>query len=284
MYSFCLTTRNLRKELLKELHSTHACAERMWKTIRSIWMWPALRNEIRSYVSQCPSCAETARRKTHQPPPEIPEEMLIIGPMDQVGVDLFHLEGHDYLIMVDHFSNYKWVKEMKRTHSQDIIKAMEDWFHAAGVPRCVRSDGGPQFRGEYANWLASLGILQETSSPYNSPSNGLSEKGVQDVKNMMKRQGTRYDLSKLTADTNGMARSGMDESPADLFFNRTVRSAIPGSGRRMLDLAKVKEKRKEEQKSIRRPLGRGRLSLDTFQEGDRIRIQDPRTNIWRTTG
>ena len=74
--------RNLRKELLQELHSTHACAERMWKTVRSIWMWPALRNEIKSYVSQCPSCAEMARSKAHQPPPEVPEEMLIIGPMD----------------------------------------------------------------------------------------------------------------------------------------------------------------------------------------------------------
>merc|ERR1711888_285638 len=52
----------------------------------------------------------------------------------------------------------------------------------------------------------------------------------------------------------------------------------------MLDLAKAKEKRKEEQKSIRRELGRGRLSLDTFQEGDRVRIQDTRTKTWRTKG
>ena len=106
--------------------------------------------------------------------------------MDRVGVDLYHLEGRDYVIMVDIFSNFTWVKEMKRTHSQDIIKAMEGWFHSAGIPRCGRSDGGPQFRSEYAKWLASLGILQETSNPYNSSSNGLSEKGVQDVKNMKK--------------------------------------------------------------------------------------------------
>ena len=83
--------KNLRKELLQDLHSTHACAERMWKTIRSIWMWPALRNEIKSYVSQCPSCAKTARSKAHQPPPEIPEEMLVIGPMDRVGVDTYSI-------------------------------------------------------------------------------------------------------------------------------------------------------------------------------------------------
>ena len=134
------------------------------------------------------------------------------------------------------------------------------------------------------DWLASPGILQETSSPYNSSSNGLSEKGVQDVKNMMKRQRTRYDLSKLVAEANGMAKSGMDESPSNLFFNRTGRSAIPGSGRRMLDPAKAKEKRKEEQKSMRRQLGRGQLSLDTFQKGDRVRVQDPRKKTWRTTG
>ena len=52
----------------------------------------------------------------------------------------------------------------------------------------------------------------------------------------------------------------------------------------MLDLAKAKEKRKEEQKIIRRQLGRGRLSLNTFQKGDRVCIQDPRTKTWRTTG
>ena len=107
---------------------------------------------------------------------------------------------------------------------------------------------------------------------------------MQDIKNVLKRQVGRYDLSKLVAEANSMARSGMNESPSDLFFNRIVRSAIPGSGRRMLDLARVKEKRKEEQKSIRRELGRGRLSLDTFPEGDRVRIQDPRTKTWHTKG
>ena len=70
-------------------------------------------------------------------------------------MDLFYLEGKDYLVMVDLYSNYKWVKEMKRTHTEDIIRAMETWFCAAGLPWCVRSDGGPRFHSDYANWLAS---------------------------------------------------------------------------------------------------------------------------------
>ena len=68
--------------------------------------------------------------------------------------------------------------------------------------------GGPQFCSEYANWLVSLGILQKTSHPYNSSSNGLSEKGMQDIKNIMRRQVGRYNLNKLIAEFNSIARSG----------------------------------------------------------------------------
>ena len=71
---------------------------------------------------------------------------MIMGPMDRLGVDLFHLEGKDFLIMVDMYSNYKWIKELKRTHAEDIIRAMEAWFYAAGLLQCVRSNGGPQFK------------------------------------------------------------------------------------------------------------------------------------------
>ena len=97
--------------------------------------------------------------------------MLVLGPMDRLGVNICHLEGKDLLVMVDMFSNYKWVKELKRLHTEDVIKVMEGWFCSTGLPRCVRSDGGPQFKSTYSNWLSSLGIVQETSSLYNSSSN-----------------------------------------------------------------------------------------------------------------
>ena len=63
-----------------------------------------------------------------------------------------------------------------------------------------------------------------------------------------------------------------------------MRSTISGSGRRVLDLAREKEKRIEEQRSVRRELRRGRLSLDLFREGDRVRIQDSRTKKLCTKG
>ena len=145
---------------------------------------------------------------------------------------------------------------------------MEGWFCSTGLPRCMQSDGGPQFNSSYSKWLSSLGIMHETSIPYHSSRNGLTEKAVKDVKNVLKRQMGRYNLDKLMAKYNSVARTGMDKSPADLFFNRVVRSTALRSGRRKLDLEMAQQKRLEEQWDIRKKLGRGRLSLEIFTEGD----------------
>ena len=122
------------------------------------------------------------------------------------------------------------------------------------------------------------------SCPYYSSSNGLMEKAVQDVKNVLKRQTGRYNLDKLMAEYKSVARTGMDESPADLFFNRVVRSTVPGSGRRNLDFERAQQKCVEEQRDIRKKLGRGRLSLELFKEGDSVRVKDIKSKKWTTKG
>ena len=86
------------------------------------------------------------------------------------------------------------------------------------------------------------------------------------------------------AEYNSMARAHMDASPTDLFFNRVVRSSTPGSGRQNLDLEREQQKRTEEQQTIRKKLGRGRLSLQVFEEGDRVRVQDVKRKTWNMKG
>ena len=102
----------------------------------------------------------------------------------------------------------------------------------------------------------------------------------QDIKNILKRQEGRYDIDKLMAEYNSVARAGMDASPANLFFNHVVRSTTPGSGRRNLDLERAQQKRVEEQHGIRKNLGRGWLS----QKGNRMRVQDVKSKKWTIKG
>ena len=101
---FCIP-RSISNELLQTLHATHSCSENMWRTMQGIWMWPALKKEIKSFTQQCPACAETARSNPNQPPLEIPEEMIIMGTMDRMGVNLLHYKEKDFPVIVDHYSN-----------------------------------------------------------------------------------------------------------------------------------------------------------------------------------
>ena len=50
--------------LLKDLHSTHACADTIWRMVRGIWLWPALKHDIKQYATQCPACRENAKNIT----------------------------------------------------------------------------------------------------------------------------------------------------------------------------------------------------------------------------
>ena len=41
-----------------------------------------------------------------------------------------------------------------------------------------------------------------------------------------------------------------------------------------MDLEREQQKRIEEMQTIRKKLGRGRLSMEVFRKGDRVRVQD----------
>ena len=107
----------------------------------------------------------------------------------RVGADMFHFAGKEYLLAVDFFSGFKWVTEMKKLDTNEVIKHFSHWFsQGCGFPRSLRCDSGPQFRSSLNNWLDEMGIVRETSSAYNPQSNGLAEKSVQDIKACIKKQ------------------------------------------------------------------------------------------------
>ena len=205
--------------------------------------------------------------------------------MDRLRTDLFHLGGKNYLVVVDLFSGFKWCSKLKLLDSSKVIAKMEHWFsQGCGLPRVIRSDSGPQFRSQYNNWLEAVGVIRETSSAYNPRSNGLAEKGVQDLKKILKKQGSSFNLEKLVAEANNTARANMTATPAEMFMGRVVKSSTLGSSRRIVDLAKAHQQRLADQLRIKHRLGRGRLSRDVFQPGDRVRIQCPKSLRWSTTG
>ena len=248
--------RTMRKDMLNKLHATHLSADRMWATIRDIWFWPGLRNNVTQLYKECSRCQEWETSKTTQPPQKIPEDLREAGPMDKVGVDIFHFGGKNYLIMTDYFSGYKWSQVMKRMDTAEVTRIIESWFNGSqGLPRTLRADSGPQFRNPFNQWLEELGIIRETSSAYNPASNGAAEKAVQDVKKVLKKQDGKADIGEIIAGLNNTVRTTLGITPAELFIGRKIRTKTRGSMRREVDLARAKRKRIQEQERMRERMG-----------------------------
>ena len=102
--------------------------------------------------------------------------------MQHVGLDLFSFGGKDYLICVDHWSGYPLYQLLRSTTSESVTRCLMTCFNLLGWPSSIRSDGGPQFRGDFSTFCHKHDIRHELSAPYNPKSNGLAEAGVSQLK------------------------------------------------------------------------------------------------------
>ena len=86
---------------------------------------------------------------------------------------------------------------MHSTTSTAIISAFKSVFSRFGIPEILRTDNGPQFSSnEMTEFTSSYGIKHNTSSPYFPQSNGMAERFVRTVKQLL-RQSSDLDLALL---------------------------------------------------------------------------------------
>ena len=67
-------------------------------------------------------------------------------PWESVGADLYELNSHSDLILVDYYSDF--IKELHDTRSEQIITRCKAHFAQYGIPDSLISDNGPQFSSE----------------------------------------------------------------------------------------------------------------------------------------
>ena len=89
-------------------------------------------------------------------------------------MDLCSYAGHDYLIMVDCYTDWPAIISMPHnTTTPQITAALRQAFCRTAIPDILWSDGGPQFTSAKFNQFAQQwGFFHKTSSPYHPQSNG----------------------------------------------------------------------------------------------------------------
>nr|XP_029732055.1 uncharacterized protein K02A2.6-like [Aedes albopictus] len=103
-------------------------------------------------------------------------------------MDLFYFEGHTLLIFVDSYSKYIDVRLMKGSNSLQLIEQVESFFANFGIAEEIVTDNGPPFNSElFVRFLEANSVRVSKSPPYHPQSNGLAERGVRTVKDVLKK-------------------------------------------------------------------------------------------------
>ena len=89
------------------------------------------------------------------------------------------------LVLVDYYSR---VDHLSETTSEKIIECCKCQFARPGIPDTFVSDSGPQFSSyKFRRFSENYQFKHHTSSPHYPQSNGKAEKGVQTVKNLLRK-------------------------------------------------------------------------------------------------
>ena len=221
----------LRKEVLECLHAAHQGVTGMQENAKHRLFWPGLDAALRLTRAQCFHCNNRA-------PSQPPEPLLALEapefPFQSTATDLFHFQGHKFLLYVDRFTAWLEIALSPRSDAHSVIKLIRRWFTTFGVPVDLASDGGPPFDSfSYKQFLKCWGVSRRLSSAYFPRSNGRAELGVKSGKRLlMANIDSTGSLDKDTVSRalmmyrNTPLQDG-SPSPAELLYGRKLRDHLP---------------------------------------------------------
>ena len=152
--------------------------------VAHVWMYllACINKTIEEVVCQCETCTQfqvqnAATPLTPTPTPSHPWQMCTL--------QIFHLEGADYIICSDFYSKMILIQCLPtgQSNTTKVILLLKEMFSEHGMPEILCSENGPQYASvEFADFCTSWHIIHETSSPHYPQSNGFAESCGKSVK------------------------------------------------------------------------------------------------------
>ena len=155
-----------RSKIIAELHRAHSGISETYATARQLYYWPHMKNDIERAIAACAICQAdqpTQPRLTASGT----DPSSVARPMDEIGTDLFDAIGKKWLATVNCYSGYAWLTPLTGKHTAKITAELAKIFNSFGWPKSIRTDGGPQFRQEFANFCKSNSVQHELASAHN---------------------------------------------------------------------------------------------------------------------
>lgn len=219
----------LQNTVCSGLHKPHLGIEKTLARGRALYFWPGMTNDITQYVQSCSVCEKFSRNNSKEP---LVQESVPAYPFSKVGVDIFEYAGGNFISIVDAYSCQIFCEKLLEKSSRCVMETLQNVFYRFGYPSEIRCDNVPFGSHDFRKFANDSNIFLSFSSPRYPQSNGLAEKGVAIVKNILKRCYEAGDVNKfqyrlLEYNTTPIASTGL--TPTELFFGRQLKTCLPCS-------------------------------------------------------
>jgi hypothetical protein len=222
--------------LVKNIHidMCHVGVKKLTKYMSSLFFWPNMQESIQNSLRSCEICSKRKilQEKTKQILlPRTSNEFL-----EQIVVDIAYMSNvgpYKYmLVIIDRFSKVISLSALEKQDEKSIFKAiLNNWIYRFGKPQSCLSDRGKNFDSSFMrNQLGKLGISQEFSSPYQHQSNGLVERTIRTVRDLIaasvlggSEERNWVDiLPKIEFCINATQQSATGYSPFEIIYGRKI--------------------------------------------------------------
>ena len=271
-----IVPKKLQHEMLQIIHSAHLGVEKCKRRARDVLYWPGMSAQVEDKVSVCQVCAQF--RKSNQREPLLPHDTPQ-RPWARVGGDLFEIEQQTYMILVDYYSGFFEIDEVKRINSENIIKCCKSQFARYGIPDILITDNGPQFSStEFRKFSNDYQFEHKTSSPHYPQSNGMAEKAVQTAKRLlMKAKEDNKDPYLSLLDYRNTPKSDLLGSPAQRLMGRRTKTLLPTSSKllepKVIKTKVVRSELHKEKQQQKHYYDRRAKQLTALKPGQKVRVQ-----------
>ncbi len=152
-----------------------------------------------------------------------------LSSMERVAADLCQINDHNYLVLVDYYSNFIEVDKLSETTSETVINCCKCHFARHGIPDVFVSDNGPQFSStKFHQFSKTYRFNHHTSSPHYPQSNGKAEKAVQTINSLLQKSiSEKKDFQLALLDFRNTPTNDIIGSPAQRLMGRRTKTLLP---------------------------------------------------------
>lgn len=130
--------------MLAKIHASHIGIQGCLRRTREVVYWPQMDKDVAAYVAKCDVCNSQPAEQGKEP---LICHELPTRPWEKMAVDLFDLNGTEFMMTVDYYSSLFEVERLASKTAKEVVKKLgfqTSWFKTMGNPSLLPSSKSSQ--------------------------------------------------------------------------------------------------------------------------------------------